>query len=155
MEEKKIIKIAIILIIIIILSYGIASILQKPIVVSTKPINKKEEVDLKTSIEITFNKPLSTSIEDKISIIPETKGTFSFDNKSLIFKKPKKIVFTPSEDLLSFTEYRIEIKEPRSWLGLKGEDESFSFLTKYIPWNKLSPEQQERETQTTEGADGE
>jgi len=150
LENNKPILIALTLTIILFLGYGISSIFKKPAIAFTNPINGKEEIDPKTKIEITFNTPVSESMKDKIFITPKTEGTFTFENQSLIFKKPKKVIFTSSKDLISSTEYKIEIKEPRSWIGIKGKDYSFVFNTKYIPWNELSPEQQEREIQVTE-----
>lgn len=151
-ENNKPIFIALSLTVVLILGYSISSIFRKPMVVSTNPVNDAEEIDPKAKIkmEIIFNTPVSESIKDKIFITPKTEGTFTFEDQSLIFKKPKKVIFSPSKDLYSFAEYKVDIKEPENWLGIKGKDYSFIFNTKHIPWNELSPEQQKREIQVTE-----
>lgn len=146
--SKKILFLLIALVVVIII---LTVFIKPPKVVTTIPKDKTEDVDTKTSIEIIFNVPISEDIKNNISIIPKTEGNITFDNYSRIFKKPKKVIFASSKDLYSFTDYTIEIKEPKNWLGLKGEDYQLTFNTKYIPWEEMSEEQQQREIQATEG----
>ncbi len=148
--SKKILFLLIALIVVIII---LTIFIKSPKVVTTTPSNKTKDVDTKTSVEIIFNTPISEDIKNNISITPKTEGLITFDNYSRISKKPKKVIFTPSKDLYSFTDYKIEIKEPKSWLGLKGEDFELTFDTKYILWEEMSEEQQQREIQAAEGAE--
>lgn len=74
-----------------------------PQINSLSPEYRASNVDTASEISITFNMPMDRkTVEKNFSIFPETKGTFRWKKKTLIFK-PRKPLLPSTAYFISFT----------------------------------------------------
>lgn len=81
-----------------------------PAIISTSPAYGQFDVGRGVEIKIEFTEPMSkSSVEKNFSISPQVAGTFSWSENILMF--------TPSEPLMSATEYTVSFSQPVSDLA--------------------------------------
>lgn len=104
---------------------------EPPTVITTSPVNKSKDIDVRSKISITFSKSMNReSVEETLSFDPEIKCEYSWSSED------KLVTCTPSEELKGETEYRIiMIDEFQDTEGNNLEDfeEDLSFITAATP----------------------
>lgn len=118
-----------------------------PWVIAHSPADHTTGVSLKPKIEIEFDIRMNTaSAQSAFSISPSVGGSFAWENNN------KKMIFTPSTNLIAGTEYTVTISTTaRTHFNVNLENPySFSFTTKTkLNWLSQYPRDNEEKVSTT------
>jgi uncharacterized protein YvpB len=110
-------------------------------IIGTDPENNMDNFPTDRDISVTFDQMVDhKSAETNFSVYPETPGTFSWDNQTMIYH--------PKEPLLYNTGYNVRIKpgvksilatdsEAEHKISFKTAPETFSIDVPYFPQNEL------------------
>lgn len=99
---------------------------------SINPANRTSDIEPKAKLSFKFNWPISKDAEAALSITPEVKGKFFWEDE---FGKNygQTLVFIPDQYFAPDTLYKINIKEIRSFYGSKKENLNYFFRTVKSP----------------------
>lgn len=134
---------AIVILIAIVAGYFLYINIATFFVSSTSPDNNSEVAGSTTNIRLNFNKEVDNK-SVKNSIISQSDIILSYEKTS------EKTITIYLKNISNDKKYTIFLKNIASTDGKILELYTYTFQTKYIPYNQLSKEQQEQELQKTD-----
>jgi uncharacterized protein YvpB len=133
-SSRFFVKILIFSIICLLLSFLVAGadaafgIIFPPKIINSSPENAAQNVSTNYKIIINFNKPINGPALE-YSISPQVSGNWKFENPFIDGRFFKTLVFEPAADFSGGTNYKVEIRGIKGFLGIKNNSFSLDFKT--------------------------
>ncbi|OIP97583.1 hypothetical protein AUK40_03025 [Candidatus Wirthbacteria bacterium CG2_30_54_11] len=115
----------------VLLLFLIGRSLLSPVTVTSISPATDEPATLDREVVISFTGAVSAAILDTIEVDPLVSFTTTLTDKDL-FGRPRRLVLRP-EELLPDSTYTILLPQVKNWVGIAGDDVSFTFSTVLSP----------------------